>query len=217
MGKIRDLTGQRFGRLIAIKPIGKNAANKYMWLCQCDCGNLKEVEGCKLTKDHTKSCGCLQIERTIEANTKHGMATRKAESRLYNVWRSMRKRCNNSKDKNYKHYGGRGIKVCEEWEDLQTFCQWALSNGYDDTLEIDRIDVNGNYEPQNCRFITHLENSNNKRNTRVAEIGGEVKPLSEWVRLLGVGPKRILNLINSNRTHILEDLRNQQQNCTERS
>ena len=149
MPKLNDLTGQRFGRLTVLE------RTELKWLCKCDCGNKKIVAGGHLVSGDTKSCGCLRI--------KHGMRN----TRLYSIWHGMKERCYNTKHKFYKHYGGRGIKVCEEWKnDFQTFADWALSHGYADNLTIDRIDVNGNYEPSNCQWATNAEQQRNKRNSK---------------------------------------------------
>ena len=125
----------------------------------------------------------IQLRRCgVKGNYRHGMR----HTRIYNIWRSMRQRCTNPKCINYKNYGGRGIKVCPEWEQFQTFHKWAIDNGYSDELTIDRIDVNGNYEPSNCRWISYKEQSNNKTNNRRIEVGGEVHTMSEWAEIKGI-------------------------------
>lgn len=162
-----DRTGKRYGRLTAIRHVGKQN-----WLCRCDCGKEVVVDGRNLTCGHTKSCGCLKLERARERNTTHGCS----KSRLYRIWKGMRKRCLNENEPAYKNYGGRGIKICDEWlDDYQAFRNWAMENGYDENAPygectIDRIDVNGNYEPGNCRFITLGEQSRNTRHCRQVEV-----------------------------------------------
>lgn len=155
-----DLTGQKFGRLTVIKrvsPIGQ----KVRWLCRCDCGNLKDIAAFELTSGNTKSCGCLQDEARHRRRNPDGRGTR-----LYGVWKSMRQRCRDKNHSSYARYGGRGICVCEEWEDYQTFHDWAFANGYDPEAPrgkctIDRIDPDGNYEPENCRWVdSHTQNAN---------------------------------------------------------
>lgn len=155
----KDLTGQRFGRLTVVGRLpSKN--KKTRWLCVCDCGQKTEAKTDHLLSGHTKSCGCLRYERLKESNTKHG----NRRSRLYTIWEHMKQRCGNPQNKDFKYYGGRNIKVCAEWsDDFATFWAWALANGYREDLTIDRIDVDGNYEPQNCRWVTQAEQNKNKR------------------------------------------------------
>jgi len=165
MGKRIDLTGQRFGRLIAIKPTEKRGVNhSIIWLCRCDCGNLKEVNSNNLRKSNTKSCGCLKNEVArkhmrelgLLKVCKHGGSY----TRLYRIWGNIKKRCLNANVYEYKNYGGRGIKVCPEWKDsYSAFKFWALLSGYQDNLTIDRIDNDGNYDPNNCQWITRAENT----------------------------------------------------------
>ena len=158
-----DLTGCKFGRLTVEKRSGSNKRNEAMWLCKCDCGNEKIVVGKLLRNGHTKSCGCLRPD----VITKHGFAKHNQVDRLYRVWKQIRCRCYNPKVKEYKYYGGRGIKMCEEWDDYSNFREWALDNGYDENAKwgdctIDRIDSNKNYEPNNCRWVNMKVQQNNK-------------------------------------------------------
>lgn len=170
-----DLTGQRFGKLVVLEEgipiINPNGQRSITWICKCDCGNEKIIRGTSLRNGSTVSCGCFHKEQVRTMMKKHGDAH---NSRLYSVWMNMRRRCNDPKNKNYHSYGGRGIKVCDEWaNDYIAFRTWALSNGYKEDIKesgrnditIDRIDVNGNYEPGNCRFLTCRENCLNKRDT----------------------------------------------------
>lgn len=161
MGKFVDLTGQKFGRLTVISRDENTKDGHATWLCKCECGNRKVISGAPLRRGSTKSCGCLQKERVKSSNTKHG----RTKSPLYKVHREMLHRCQNKKAKNYKNYGGRGITVCEEWLEFLSFYRWALHNGYKHGLTIERIDVNGNYCPENCCWITIAEQQRNRRNT----------------------------------------------------
>lgn len=157
----RDLTGQRFGRLIAVCSTNKRARRHVVWLCRCDCGNLKEIESNSLCSGKTKSCGCLQKEIAInlKPNLKHGDIIKGKPKRLYIIWRDILARCLNPNDDSYKYYGKRGIKICEAWlNSYITFRDWAMSHGYSDNLTIDRINHRGNYEPSNCQWITLSDN-----------------------------------------------------------
>lgn len=162
MGKLIDLTGQRFGRLVVVERAGTSRNRQAMWRCRCDCGKKIAVQGYHLRTGHTQSCGCFHRDQTKRANTTHG----EEGTRLYGIWRGMKSRCYNPNVQKYKDYGGRGIKICEEWlDDFQAFYDWAMSHGYTDALSIDRIDVDGNYEPSNCRWATAKEQRHNRRDT----------------------------------------------------
>ena len=153
----KDIMGQRFGKLVAIGQEGRCKYRCIIWLCLCDCGNLTSVVSFKLRNGNTQSCGCLQKERSREVNISHG----KSYSRIYSIWGSMLTRCNNSRHESYFHYGGRGIKVCERWKVFKNFL--ADMGEPPDGLTLDRKDVNGNYEPGNCRWVTWEVQNNNKR------------------------------------------------------
>lgn len=157
--KKHDLTGQRFGRLTVAGSL-PTKYKKTRWRCVCDCGKETEATTDHLISGHTESCGCLRYERLKAANTKHG----NRRARLYTIWEHMKQRCDNPRNKDFKYYGGRGVKVCAEWvDDFKAFQEWALANGYRENLTIDRIEVDGNYEPQNCRWVTQSEQNKNKR------------------------------------------------------
>lgn len=177
-----DLSGQRFGNLVVLHH-EITPGNKTFWLCKCDCGKDVLVGYGELKSGNTKSCGCLRrklaSERLRKQTTKHGMFG----SRIYHIWDSMKARCYNRNHVAYKNYGGRGITVCDEWRyNFEVFYAWAMAHGYQDYLTIDRIDNNGNYCPENCRWATMLEQSANKRNVILLTVHGETKSISEWSR-----------------------------------
>jgi hypothetical protein len=181
MRKLIDLKGKKFGRLTVIKRV-ENRGNDIYWLCKCDCGNTKTIFGGSLKRGLTKSCGCLAKEIRAKAITKHGMA----KARLDNIFYGMKARCYNVKEPAYKWYGARGIKICKEWlDDKKTFFEWAMLNGYKDNLTIDRIDVNGNYEPSNCRWITNNKQCRNRRSNHLITYKNETLTLKEWSEKLG--------------------------------
>lgn len=157
----------RFGRLTALSVIGKSKSRNLVWLCVCDCGNQCNVESRNLIAGNTRSCGCMQIETASECK-KYDFADirRESQPRLYRTWINIKSRCFNPRSTNFQNYGGRGITMSNQWvNDFKSFHTWSMSHGYTDSLTIDRIDVNGNYEPDNCRWITYKEQNMNKRNS----------------------------------------------------
>lgn len=182
----KDLTGKRFGKLTVISIHGK-AGEKNTYLCQCDCGNKIVVLGNNLVSGATNSCGCIRRETTRKLKLSHG----KHGTRLYTCWKNMLNRCNDPKNKEYKNYGARGISVCEEWRDFNSFFKWATSNGYSDSLTIDRINVNKGYSPDNCRWADLHTQARNKTNNRVFSLNGETMVLEDWSKRLGVDSSTI--------------------------
>lgn len=179
--------GKKFGRLtiLALRPELKcSPLWKEHCLVICACGNKKTVLLDSLISGATTSCGCYARERVSDANTKHGYT--KIRPRLYRIWENMRSRCNYVGNTNYKNYGGRGIKVCEEWNNYEVFRGWALENGYTDNLTIDRIDVNGNYCSDNCRWTTVKEQSRNKTVNHLLTLGGKTQCVSAWCEELKI-------------------------------
>lgn len=188
MSRFKDITGQKFGRLTVLYKLNNYHKKGVWWLCVCDCGNLTKVRGNRLRSLEIKSCGCYRNERIIEVNTKHG----KYGTRLYRVWNNMKDRCYNEQYHNYPNYGGRGIAVCSEWRnDFQAFYKWAVDNGYRDNLTIDRTNVDGNYEPSNCRWVTMKQQNRNKTNNNYITINGITHCLSEWCEIYNINYKRV--------------------------
>lgn len=178
-GNFKDYTGIKRGRLTFVKmdhihytPAGKKIP---YWICECECGTEKVLSSKDVSSGHTKSCGCLQKERASKANKTHG----ETGTQLYRAWENMKKRCTNPKSERFKTYGARGIKVCDDWLEYTNFSKWAKANGYKEGLTIDRIDVDKNYEPQNCQWIPMEEQATNRTTTILIEIGGETYLVSE--------------------------------------
>ena len=169
-----DLTGKRFGRLVVLEFVPNDKSGSF-WKCMCDCGNIHTVYGSDLKNGHTKSCGCI--------NLKHGLTNTK----LFSVWHGFKSRCYNKNTRSYKNYGGRGIKVCEEWRnDFMSFYNWAINNGYHDDLTLDRIDVDGNYCPDNCKWICSKEQHRNTRKNIFVEYQGKKMCLAEVAECSGI-------------------------------
>jgi hypothetical protein len=180
-----DITGKRFGRLVAIRLDHVKEQNHgsplQYWLCRCDCGNEKVVLKYALGKS-TFSCGCYLKEEASKRASRHGGAN----TNLYKRWSSMKERCFRKTHVHYKNYGGRGITVCDEWKNsFEAFRDWALNNGYEKGLQLDRIDNDGNYEPSNCRWATRTRQANNRRTNKYIEHNGERLTFAEWSQRLG--------------------------------
>lgn len=176
MGKFIDLTGQRFGKLVVAGQSERTPKGKIRWDCLCDCGNRHNVATCHLKSGAIKDCGCEKAKRTSERNTKHGGS----KSRIYNIWIKMRDRCSNPNNEDWDLYGGKGIQVCQEWnESFEAFREWAFRNGYSKEKSIDRINGNKGYYPENCRWATSKEQANNVSRNRIVNYRGKRMTLSE--------------------------------------
>jgi len=186
MSKALDLTGQRFGRLVCIKDVGRDKYGNVLWLCLCRCGKKIIVPTKSLISGNTKSCGCTGKEKTKKRNTTHGLCLNKEgkKTRLYGIWMRMKQRCLDVACSDYKNYGGRGIKICDEWLGYKNFHDWAISHGYKKNLTIERCNNAGDYEPDNCEWITAEKQARNKRTNRFITYKGKKKILSEWCKIL---------------------------------
>ena len=178
MGQYKDRTGERFGHVVVLERAENNKHGKSRQRCKCDCGKIFVTDTQNLVNEDCQSCGCLHRELIGNAHRTHGLR----KEAIYAVWSQMIQRCDNPNNHNYKYYGGRGISVCEEWHKFEVFYAWANSSGYAKGLTIERKDVNGNYCPENCTWITMKEQMRNKRNVALYE----GKTQNEWVRDLGV-------------------------------
>jgi hypothetical protein len=191
----KDMTGKEIGHLTVIRISGYSKDHRVMWECLCDCGKIvqRKGKGLRSGNPESKSCGCCSLdnipsEKTVKA--KH-MGTK---TRLFRIWSSMKNRCRCENWEGYKRYGGRGITVCNEWtNDYKKFRDWAMSHGYSDTLTLDRIDVNGNYEPSNCRWATWQEQANNRRKSLFVIYNGETKSIPDWARLFKINNVTLRN------------------------
>lgn len=193
MAKI-EMIGKVYGYLKVIKdlppyitPSGKSVR---MVLCRCVCDKTVSVQAQHLRTGNTTSCGCKTSELRKNQKTKHGLS----DSRLFNIWVGMKQRCYNEKSANYKNYGGRGIKVCNDWfNNFESFYDWSMANGYADDLTIDRIDVNGNYEPSNCRWADKETQENNKTSNVIIAYNGQTMNISQWAKKLNIPVGVLLN------------------------
>lgn len=194
---IKDIKGKRFGRLLVKELSHIDKHKKAHWVCICDCGEETVVLASNLRTGRTTSCGCYRKEIEKIASVTHGLSRTDGKvNRLYSIWLDMKKRCNNKKNKEFKNYGARGIKVCEEWiDDYPAFHEWAIQNGYNENLTLDRIDVDGDYSPDNCKWSTLAEQAKNKRisprNTTGVSGVTYKKSIKKYTVRIGVNGRRI--------------------------
>ncbi len=179
-----DLIGQNFGRLIVIKRMDNDKCGNLCWLCRCDCGKYTVIQGGHLGSNNTKSCGCLATEQLIKRSTKHGHSCKNQESKEYIVWKNMIQRCTNTRCNQYGDYGGRGIKVCKRWLKFENFLEDMdiRKKG----LTLDRIDNDGDYCQENCRWVTRKQNNRNKRNNHLITHDGKTQCLKTWEEETGI-------------------------------
>lgn len=182
----KDLADQIFNRLTAIKYVGDGC-----WLTKCTCGNEKKVKTHGLTSGTTGSCGCLRQESMAKGNRKHGMCGTKP----YIIWYAMKQRCLNPNSSRYFNYGGRGITICDKWKKSFVGFWEDMSHGYVDGLSLDRIDVNGNYEPSNCRWVELWEQNNNQRSNIRITIDGKTLNAKQWSEEVGLKYHTIISRI----------------------
>ena len=195
MGKfnVNDIVGKKFGRLTVLnydnsKPKSAKGGFYHYYICLCECGRTTQVERSHLLTKHTKSCGCLSFETKSILHKKHGLR----KTRINNIWRGMKQRCYNPKRDNYSKQGGLGITICKEWlNDFEAFYNWSITNGYTDNLTIDRINVNGNYEPSNCRWVDKIKQANNKNNIPLYEYNGLKLSIAEWSKVLNINSETL--------------------------
>ena len=191
MGKKIDITGQTFGRMVAKYVAKTDARGRQFWWCECSCGEGKVIRGVDLRNGKTKSCGCLRNDRVRAARGTH----LDSGTRLYRIWRAMRRRCSDKNQLSYTWYGGKGIIVCDEWDSYENFKSWAIAKGYEENLSIDRIDNDGDYTPDNCRWATNLTQGNNTTRNKKITFNGETLNISQWSRKLGGKGSLVANRI----------------------
>lgn len=185
MSMLRNLVGQRFGKLTVLRRAKENAkSGNARWVCRCDCGSTSTVIGSQLRRGHTTSCGCNRLSKR---------AMGYSHERLYRIWTGMHRRCYNPTHDRHQWYGNKGVTVCDEWHDFLAFRTWALKNGYEDELTIDRVDSDGNYEPANCRWVDIRTQANNRSNNRLLVYKGKEYTATELAEAHGMSPRTIYN------------------------
>ena len=197
MPPLKDLTGQRFGRFVVIErgedKLRSNGLVRPRWLCRCDCGAVRLVLGDSLRSGKSKSCGCLKDDVAKLTHTTHNLSNHP----LYKIWYDMKRRCTNVNTSRYCDYGGRGIQVCSSWDtDFLSFYEWSYANGYKPGLQIDRIDNDGNYCPENCRWSTQMEQANNTRKNVRWTYNGKTQTIAQWASELGMNPITLRDRVN---------------------
>lgn len=185
---LKDYAGMRFGRLTALRLVSRDVKwNDHVWAFRCDCGNEKNLRIKSVRTGHTSSCGCLFSETMAARNETHGLS--RTYKREYRSWKDMRARCRNPNDSDFSDYGGRGIAVCSRWDDFAAF--FSDMGERPEGMTIDRVDVNGDYEPGNCRWATAKTQANNKRSNHIIEFDGESRTLQQWCADFGLEPSKV--------------------------
>lgn len=178
-----DLLNQKFGKLTVIELLADRTHKERHWKCICDCGNEYIAKSSSLVHGKATQCRSCSVKQISEANTKHGCEPK----RLHEIYTNMKTRCHNPNYSLYHRYGGRGIKVCSEWDkSYSAFREWAFSSGYSDELSLDRIDNDGDYCPENCKWSTNVEQANNRRTNRMVTFRGETDTLANMARKTGM-------------------------------
>lgn len=200
MSELKNRIGEKHGRLAVIKRaedfVCSSGRKVVMWECKCECGNICNVAATSLQRGATKSCGCLNLEKIKDCNIKYRKYKYK-DIDLYERWHNIKKRCYGKNEPAYKNYGARGIKMCDEWlHNFEFFQNWALQNGYKKELTIDRIDNDGNYEPNNCRWATNEIQQNNKRDNTLITFDNETHTLSQWSEITHLNRSTISSRID---------------------
>ena len=185
-----DVIGHKFGMLTVLS-FSHKKKNRHYYNVKCDCGNEKVVCLEDMRVGDTSSCGCFQKKQLKNMATTHG----ESHTRLYKIWAGIRKRCYDNNSSRYSYYGARGVKIYSAWDNFETFKLWSMANGYNDTLSIDRINVDGNYEPTNCRWVNKVVQANNRRTNRYLEYKGVTKSMMDWCRELGLSYYKIRSRI----------------------
>lgn len=194
----KDMIGKKFNMLTVVKQENSKSKGKRYWLCKCDCGNLTVVNTSNLCSGQVKSCGCIANRPN---NKSHGMS----KTVLYSRWLGIKKRCKCEKTNSFENYGGKGVRVCKEWEEsFESFMKWALANGFEEKLTIDRIDPNGDYCPENCRWITIKDQENNRSNNVYYEYNGECLTIPQLAEKYGINKRTLFWRINSKNMSIKE-------------
>jgi hypothetical protein len=180
MGSFRDLSGERFGRLLVLQRDGCNKHGQIKWWCECDCGTKKHVVGAQLRSGMTQSCGCIKREAIAKVNYKHGMK----DTPIHRIWWSMMQRCHDKNSHAYARYGGRGINVCVKWQEFSAF--YADMGNKPDNMSLERIDNNGDYEPSNVKWATATEQANNRRSNKFIEFDNKRLTIAQWASFAGI-------------------------------
>lgn len=188
-----DLTGQTYGEWEVLQRLDVEKGSR-RYLCKCTCGTVKNVRHGDLRSGRSTNCGCIKRQHFIKRNITHNLKNH----RLYSIWRGMKSRCYNANVPHYHCYGGRGIRICKEWlDDFYCFYKWAVSHGYRDDLSIDRINVNGDYEPSNCRWVDNHTQANNKTNNNYLTIRGTTQTLTEWADIYEINIRTVKSRLST--------------------